>query len=668
MKKAKIFGITAAVLSAAVLLTACGSKSSTEKTEDAPTNYTYVYSTDPTTFDYVSTNQSVNSGIYSNFQDGLMENDPDGNYVGALAKSWSVSDDGKTYTYKLRSGINWVQADGSTYAPIKASDFVTGMKHAVDTKSTMLYLVQPLIEGLDDYVNGKTKDFSKVGITADDEAGTVSYHLNEAASYWNSLTAYSILFPINSDFLESKGEDFGKVSSPDNLLYSGPFTLSNFTSKSVIEMKANPSYWDKKNVHIKNIKLNYYDGSQPGNLFKQFDKDVYTEATVYPNDSSYKDVEKSYKDDVNFSLTGSTTYNITFNLNRQSYKMTKKTESKEKESTKKAILNRDFRAAISYSLNRVDYLAQVSGKDGAENKVRNSLVPTNFVNIDGKPYGDTVKSELDSLDSSVWKDTDITTGNNSTYNTTVAKAEFDKAKTALEKEGVQFPIHLDLPQDQSSTLLINEAKSLKESIESTLGKDNVVIDLYLTDQDSYYAGTYMATSGAQSDFDISTASGWGPDYVDPSTYLNIYDSRHGDMLQTLGLTGTETEKSSAAQTAAIKAVGLDKYDTLLDDAAKYTDTKDLDKRYTAYAKAEAHLLNSFVQIPVQADGGLPKLSKVVPFSTAYGQAGVMNGVTTTRYKYTKLQNKVVDQKQYDEAYAKFKKANEKATTLDEAKD
>lgn len=95
MKKAKIFGISAAVISAVVLLTACGSKASTEKTEDAPTNYTYVYSTEPTTFDYVSTNQSVNSGIYSSFQDGLMENDPDGNYVGALAKSWSVSDDEK---------------------------------------------------------------------------------------------------------------------------------------------------------------------------------------------------------------------------------------------------------------------------------------------------------------------------------------------------------------------------------------------------------------------------------------------------------------------------------------------------------------------------------------------------------------------------------------------
>ncbi|PCS00929.1 peptide ABC transporter substrate-binding protein [Lactococcus fujiensis] len=668
MKKAKIIGISAVALSSAVLLAACGNNSSsTSKSSDGPTKYTYVYSTDPTTMDYLATNQAVNSTIYSNFEDGLMENDPDGNYVGALAKSWSVSADGKTYTYKLRSGVNWVQADGSTYAPVKASDFVTGMKHAVSAKSTMLYLVQPLIEGLDDYVNGKTKDFSKVGIVADDKAGTVSYHLTQPASYWNSLTTYSILFPVNADFLASKGENFGNVSSPDNILYSGPYTLSNFTSKSVIEMKANPSYWDKKNVHVKSVKLNYNDGSQPSALFTQFDKGVYTQATVYPNDSSYKQVLKNYKDDVTYGLTGATTYNITFNLNRESYKLTKKTDSAEKESTKKAILNRDFRAAISYALNREDYLAQVSGKTGAVNKVRNSLVPTTFVNIDGKPYGDTVKSTLDSLDSSVWKDTNINTGNNSAFNPTVAKAEFAKAKTALEKEGVKFPIHLDLPQDQSGTLLINQAKSLKESVESTLGKENVVIDLNLADQDAYYAATYMATSGAQSDFDISSASGWGPDYIDPSTYLNIYDSRHGDMLQTLGLIGTDSQPSSASQTVAIKAVGLEKYDSLLDEAAKYTDTKDLDKRYTAYAKAEAELLNSFIQIPVQADGGLPGLSKTVPFTGAYGQAGVMNR-SSGRFKFVKLQDDVVSQTQYDKALKTFKKANEKATTLDETKD
>ncbi|MCL2112971.1 MAG: peptide ABC transporter substrate-binding protein [Streptococcaceae bacterium] len=668
MKKTKIIGISAVALATVALLTACGSTTSSSKaTIKAPTKYTYVYSTDPATFDYLATNLQTNSDIYSNFEDGLMENDQDGNYVGALAKSWSVSADGKTYTYHLRKNINWANADGSVYAPIKASDFVTGLKHAVDTKSTMLYLVQPLIKGLDDYVNGKTKDFSSVGVVANDKAGTVTYHLNQPTPYWNTLTTYSILFPANEDFLKSKGANFGNVSSPDNILYSGPFLLANFTSKSVIEMKNNPSYWDTKNVHLTDIKLNYYDGSQPSSLFTQFDKGVYSAATVYPNDPSYKQVTKKYDKDISYSLTTPTTYNMTFNLNRQSYKLTKKTDSAEKTSTAKAVLNQDFRTAISYSINRMDYLAQVGGKQGAKNQIRNSFTPTYLVNVNNKPYGDAVKTQLDALDPTVWKDTDINDGNNSTYNPTLAKAEFAKAKTALQKEGVQFPIHLDLPQDQSSTLLVNQAKSLKQSVEQTLGKDNVVVDLDLTNTDAYYAATYMVTSGAQSDYDISTASGWGPDYIDPATFLNIYDTRHGDMLQTLGLIGTDVQKSTPAQNKAIQAVGLDKYDDLLDAAAKYTSTSDLNKRYEAYAKAEAYLDNTFVEIPLQTAGGLPRLSKVVPFSGSYGLCGVSNGLTATRFKYTELQANPVTNAQYLKAKKAFLKANEKSKVLDEVK-
>lgn len=226
---------------------------------------------------------------------------------------------------------------------------------------------------------------------------------------------------------------------------------------------------------------------------------------------------------------------------------------------------------------------------------------------------------------------------------------------------------MDLPQSQASTVLVNEAKSLKQSIESTLGKDNVEVDLNLTDEDTYYAATYMVSSGTQSDYDISTASGWGPDYIDPSTFLNIYDTRHGDMLQTLGLVGTEVQPSTPAQEAAIKAVGLDKYDDMLDAANKYNSPSELNQRYEAYAKAEAYLANTFVEVPLQAAGGLPRLSKTVPFSGSYGLAGVSNGLTSTRFKYTKLQDKPVTNAQYLKAKAAFLKANEKSKILDEVK-
>jgi oligopeptide transport system substrate-binding protein len=653
-----------------MLLSACGGNNNKTSSENAPTDYTYVYPVDPTTFDYLQTNLQTNNMFFTNFEDGLMENDPDGNLVGDLATSWSVSSDQLTYTFHIRKNVKWVAADGSEYANVKPSDWVTGLQHAADSKSDMLYLVEPVIKGLDAYASGKTKDFSTVGIKADDSAMTLQYTLNQPTPYFISLTAYSILDPVNSDFLTSKGKDFGNVSSPSNLLYNGPYVLANFTSKSVLEMTANESYWDKKNVHIQDIKLNYFDGAQPSLLYSQFDKGVYTEGRLYPNDPSWKQAEAKYKDNVFFRPTDDTCFNMTFNLDRQKYKLTSKKTDAQKNDTKKAILNRDFRAAISLAINRETMNAQNVGKDAALVSLTNTLVPPDFVNIAGKPYGDTVKSDLDSLDSSVWKNIDINKGNNSAYNQTEAKAEFAKAKTALQAEGVSFPIHLDLPQDSTSTVLTNEVKSLKQSVEATLGTDNVVVDLQLVSSDDMNNATYLVQSGDQSDFDISTASGWSPDYADPQSYLHIYDTRDGDLLQTIGLIATSDQAPSASMANAIKATGLDQYDQMLDEAAKFTSIDQEDQRYTAYAKAEAYLLNQFIQVPLNSSGGTPFLSNVVPFTGGWGNTGIMNynnGIDF-RYKYVKLQDKPVTTAQYDAAQKAFEARLAKATTKGEVKE
>ena len=126
-------------------------------------------------------------------------------------EDWSVSQDGLTYTYKLRKDIKWYTADGDEYAPVIAQDFITGLKYAADKKSEALYLVQDSVAGLDDYINGKTTDFSTVGVKAIDDQ-TVQYTLTRPESYWNSKTTSTILFPVNADFLKSKGDDFGKVA------------------------------------------------------------------------------------------------------------------------------------------------------------------------------------------------------------------------------------------------------------------------------------------------------------------------------------------------------------------------------------------------------------------------------------------------------------------------
>ncbi|MEB5583935.1 peptide ABC transporter substrate-binding protein [Enterococcus faecium] len=637
--------VLALLLVSAVMLGACGSNakgSSSSKKSDLVSEYSSVYVTDLETLDYTFSSRKTNSDHYTNFVEGLLENDQYGNLKGDMAKSWEVSDDGLTYTYHLRKGVPWVDSEGNEYgADVTANDFVTGLKHAVDVQSQTLYIVADSIKGLSDYIDGKTNDFSTVGVKAVDDY-TLQYTLNKPEPFWNSKTTYGILYPINEEFLKSKGKDFGKPT-PDSILYNGPFILANNTAKSVIEYKKNESYWDPKNVHLDTVKWTYNDGSDPDGLFKSYENGELSLARVYPNSPGYKDVTKAYPDGVTWSQTGGSTYNLTFNFNRGTFDATSKTTDKEKEDTQKAILDRNFRLAILFGFDKKSYNAQSVGEEGANKALRNTLVPTDFVEIGGKPYGDTVASKLKALDSDAFGDVNLSDGQDGYYNADKAKEYMEKAKTELEAKGVQFPIHLDMPVEETSEISVNMVKSLKKSVETSLGSDNVVVDVQLLNEDKYLAATYQATTGQAGDFDITNASGWGPDYTDPSSYLNIYDSRKGDMIHTLGLEASAVVQGTDPSTAAKKAINLPEYDALLDKAAAITD--DLDARYTAYADAEAWLLDNALQVPIYADGGTPRVTNVVPFSGPYGWAGI----AANKLKYVEVQSDIVTTDQYDKA-------------------
>ncbi|WP_271027863.1 peptide ABC transporter substrate-binding protein [Enterococcus faecium] len=640
--------VLALLLVSAVMLGACGSNakgSSSSKKSDLVSEYSSVYVTDLETLDYTFSSRKTNSDHYTNFVEGLLENDQYGNLKGDMAKSWEVSDDGLTYTYHLRKGVPWVDSEGNEYgADVTANDFVTGLKHAVDVQSETLYIVADSIKGLSDYIDGKTNDFSTVGVKAVDDY-TLQYILNKPEPFWNSKTTYGILYPINEEFLKSKGKDFGKPT-PDSILYNGPFILANNTAKSVIEYTKNESYWDPKNVHLDTVKWTYNDGSDPDGLFKSYENGELSLARVYPNSPGYKDVTKAYPDGVTWSQTGGSTYNLTFNFNRGTFDATSKTTDKEKEDTQKAILDRNFRLAILFGFDKKSYNAQSVGEEGATKALRNTLVPADFVEIGGKPYGDTVASKLKALDSDAFGDVNLSDGQDGYYNADKAKEYMEKAKTELEAKGVQFPIHLDMPVEETSEISVNMVKSLKKSVETSLGSDNVVVDIQLLNEDKYLAATYQATTGQAGDFDITNASGWGPDYTDPSSYLNIYDSRKGDMIHTLGLEASAVVQGTDPSTAAKKAINLSEYDALLDKAAAITD--DLDARYTAYADAEAWLLDNALQVPIYADGGTPRVTNVVPFSGPYGWAGI----AANKLKYVEVQSDIVTTDQYD----KVKKA------------
>ncbi|SDB14905.1 oligopeptide transport system substrate-binding protein [Streptococcus henryi] len=644
--KSKLLLAAGVTLVSASVLAACGNGGNSSSSS-ASTTYNYVYQSEPVTLDYVKMNQAGTSDITANLIDGLLENDQYGNLIPSLAEDWKVSEDGLTYTYTLREDAKWYTADGEEYADVTAEDFVTGLKHAADSESEALYVIQDSIKGLQDYLDGKTTDFSTVGVKAVDER-TVQYTLNAPESYWNSKLTYSIMFPINAEFLESKGEDFGKQTDPESLLYNGPYLLKSITAKSSMEFEKNANYWDADNVFIDNVKLTYYDGSDQDSLFNNFDEGAYTAATLFPTSPSYKTAEKKYGDNIVYGQQDGATYMIFFNLNRTLHNLSDKTDEQLSDSNK-AMNNKDFRQAVSFAFDRASWNAQVNGEEAKEKALRNTLVPPAFVQIEGKEFGDSVTAELASYGDE-WKDIDLSDGQDGLYNPEKAQTEFAKAKEALEAEGVSFPIQLDFPVSQTDNAAVQRAQSMKQSVEASLGKENVVINLKQVTEDEWLAATYQAETPEQNDYDLAL-SGWSPDYADPSSYLDIFGT-------TKGAATTPRIGISYDNEALIKSVGLDKYQDLLNAANALKDADEVDARYEAYAKAQAWLTDSAVAIPTISKGARPTVTKVVPFTRGYSYVGVKGESTT--YKYMKLQDEPVTVEQYDKALAEWEEAKEKS--------
>ncbi|MDU3894268.1 MAG: peptide ABC transporter substrate-binding protein [Streptococcus salivarius] len=624
---------------AALLLAACGQSGSDTKT------YSSTFSGNPTTFNYLLDYYADNTAIITNLVDGLLENDNHGNLVPSLAEDWSVSNDGLTYTYKLRKDAKWFTADGEEYAPVKAQDFVTGIKYAVDNKSQAIDLIQNSIKGLNDYITGADSDFSKVGVKAIDDQ-TVEYTLTRPEPYWNSKTTNSILFPVNEEFLNSKGKDFGTLS-PDSILYSGPYLLKDFTSKSSIEYVKNPHYYDHDKVSIEHVKLAYFDGSDQELTIRNFESGAYSIAGVYPNSSNFAKTKEKYKDNIVYSLQDKTSWYFNFNVNRKAYNHTAKTTDEQKKSTETAVLNKNFRQAVNFALDRTAYSAQSNGEEAASKTLRNTLVPPTFVQVGDKTFGEVVASKLVNYGTE-WAGMNLADAQDAYFNKEKAQAKFAEAKKELASQGVTFPIHLDVAVDQTNKNAVTGMNSVKQTLESVLGADNIVIDVQQLSTDDFNNVAFLAPTPADRDYDLNF-DGWVGDYQDPSTYLNPFNAEDGFYLKIFGLDAQEDK-------AKIASLGLDTYTKMLKDAD--SENKDVAKRYEKYAEAQAWMIDNSLLMSAMSNGGTASVTKVTPFTRGYSLVGIKGD--GNNYKYMKLQKDTVTTKQYEEAKTKWEQESKKA--------
>ncbi|MBR0407430.1 MAG: peptide ABC transporter substrate-binding protein [Clostridia bacterium] len=617
---------------------------------DGPDTYSMIANFDITTLDYVYNNKASNGDYTSNFIEGLLTQDSHGILIPGMAKEWYANEDASEWTFIIRDDAVWSTNSGEEYDAVVAEDFVTGLKHAADSKSETLGLVADLIVGLRAYSEG-TGTWEDVGIKAD--GNVLTYTLTDSCGYFDGMTTYSILWPINAEFLESKGADFGAVSA-DSILYNGCYILSSLVPAQEVRFDANPNYYDKDNVFVQHVVVSYTDGQDPAQNFNMFVNGEVTSTTV--NQSLPDVVAKAnelYADNQYISMTTATSYWGAFNWDRRMYNLyndpsvstTSKTTDEQKADTKAAILNANFRRAVyaAYSAHAVE--AITLGEELADGPIRNTLVPYTFATTsDGRAYGSIVTKYAEELVPE-YAGIDLNDGHDAWYDVERAKVFIEKAKEELGDTISEWPIHLDVPVYAANENQKNMQLAMQNAIESAIG-DYVKIDLQFLEGNSsvYYSAFYNQPTGEENSIDLVFGAGWGPDYGDPLTYIHCFDIHDGDMLNYSGI-NYESQGQDAEQKAVLKTLGLEDIQAVVDQAVKATG----DERIELFAKAEAMLLTGGILRPYSTRGANVAISKVKPFSSAYGMYGQGAYNQVPYFKYMQLLDEPVTTAEYNAA-------------------
>ncbi|MBQ8551883.1 MAG: peptide ABC transporter substrate-binding protein [Clostridia bacterium] len=542
-------------------------------------SYSLGYASDPQTWDVLATSRAADSEAIINTYDGLLEYDMENVLQPALAESYTVSDDGLTYTFKIKEGLKWVDSQGREVADVKADDFVAGMQHMMDAAGGLEYLVQGIIVNATEYLNGEV-EFDKVGVKAVDDT-TLVYTLEQPTSYFTTMLGYGVFAPMSREYYTSQGGQFGADfdssaesytygKTPDNIAYCGPYVVTNATAENTIVFSANESYWDAENINIKTLTWLFNDGSEATKAYNDMLAGVIDGCSLNASSLEIARGDGNFDKYGYTSLTDATSFMAFYNVNRSQMTnindATKGVSSKTEDDVVRsnaALRNVHFRRALSFALDRGAYNAQTVGEDLKLTSLRNSYTPGTFVTLKedvtvsingtdktypaGTAYGQIMQDQIDAdgVKMTVWNpeaDGGIGSGDgfDGWYNVDNAKEEMAAAIEELAAIGIEVtaenPIYIDLPYYSGSEVYGNRAQAYKQCIDTTF-EGKVVMNLVTceTAQDWYYAG-YYTDFGNEANYDIYDVSGWGPDYGDPATYLDTFLADYaGYMVKCIGI-------------------------------------------------------------------------------------------------------------------------------------
>ena len=459
---AKLKGVLAGVvtISLGMLLAACGNGNSSSKSA-AQSGTLNLSTTAP--LDTIDISKSTGFGQTGNVFESFYRLGKNGKPTAGLAKTGTVSKDGKTWTFKIRDS-KWSNGD-----PIVAQDFVYSWRRSLNPKTASPYAyLFSSVKNADAIIAGK-KSPNALGISAPDKK-TVVVKLNRPIAYFKVLMAYPLFGPQNEKVVKKYGNRY--ATKAQYQVYSGPFKIKGWNgTNDTWSFVKNNDYWDKKVVKLNKINYQVVKSNNTGYQMYQQGK-----LDLTPLSSEQVKNLKSNQDFTQYpySLVRFLLYNF-----------------KDKNQINRAALNnKNIRLALSLSIDRDVVTKKVLGNG--------STLPTGFVANDlasnPKTGEDFAKEQ--------------SVNNTVDYNSALAKKYWKKGLQEIGQKNLTFDVlssNDEADSDQLTQYLqsqwTKELKGLKINITNIPEKSS-------------------DSRAQQGNFDIYL-SHWGGDFNDPMTFMQI---------------------------------------------------------------------------------------------------------------------------------------------------
>ena len=438
---------------------------------------------EPPQLNSMKATDQVSALILGHVMEGLLSYDRRGKIIPGVAEKWEINSTGATFW--LRKDARW--SDGK---PVTADDFLFAWQTALKPETASEYsFILYSIENAEDINKGKKPTDSLAVTVVDDHTLTVEFET--PIGYFDKLVAFTTFFPARRDFFEARGDSYG--ADAKDLLYNGPFKLTDWVHSASLKMVKNEHYWDRDNIHLNAINADYITEDSRARLNLYIDgKIVHTRL----DGETYKDA-LTQRQRIRSFTTGSVFY-LEYNFRKG-----------------RITTNRNLRKAIQHVFDPEEFVNKVLATPG--NLPGRSLFPVWLGGVEDK-----FRSE---------------------YKAAEPKIDLALARDYLEKAKVELGVEKIPPL----VLLVGNSPTSAKQAEYLQGvfKEKLDIDVKI-DIQTFKQRLAKMTSG---DFDM-VAAGWGPDFDDIMTFGDLfaswnlnnrgrYDNPDYDRLVRLGMTSAD---------------------------------------------------------------------------------------------------------------------------------